>query len=601
MTLVLDAYDGQGNLVTKGTAEFTPSALLTDAGVEWIPQAPIPAVFHAAGPPSVKLLPTDASGPLPAGWTWSVAFSGVPGSPAGFSFALPASPFTFTATSATPCVFTASGSAYANGAAVVLSGGSLPAGFTAGTTYYVVGVSGAAFELAATAGGSPIASTSTGTGTVATSVTYMSSLVPVGSGTAFQSYAPLGTDGHLSASATPRPSLYGATGLRRWRAALGDALFAQVPIVCVGDSITAGQGGDNTLTVFSNIPDNSQGWAGQLRALLAAQTGSAPGEGFVFPDDSRVTYAGGTFNNNWPCTPLRHGPRLLHGSGNTMALTVPAGVTALGVIQANQTQAFNSSGTNLADVSALYAQAGSVTVSATSITTLTNTGRAIETDIAVQPGDTITISAPATAQSYVAGFNFKNANPGVLVHRVGQPGYVSGDLLGGQTSGTLLQSASASNQQIAARACYDWAGTQGLVIVSFGTNDQFNQAGAGSASQNGVTLPLYTAWMEQFMAQAVADGWCCLVLGEPRNPNAYTGGASEDQYWAAMKAYALATDHVAFLDTGELWGSNAAATALNLGASNTVHPNRRGHGDIARMVYRAVSSDTAGVAELVAA
>jgi len=72
----------------------------------------------------------------------------------------------FTATNASPCVFTASGSAFFNGNAVTLSGASLPTGFTAGTTYYVVAASGTTFELSATSGGSAINSTSTGSGTV---------------------------------------------------------------------------------------------------------------------------------------------------------------------------------------------------------------------------------------------------------------------------------------------------------------------------------------------------------------------------------------------------------------------------------------------------
>lgn len=89
VTLTLDLYDGQGNPVTKGTASFTPSAQLTDAGVELVPQVPIPAVFHAAGTPAVKLLATDNAAVLPAGWVWTVLFSGVPGNPAAFSFSLP--------------------------------------------------------------------------------------------------------------------------------------------------------------------------------------------------------------------------------------------------------------------------------------------------------------------------------------------------------------------------------------------------------------------------------------------------------------------------------------------------------------------------------
>jgi hypothetical protein len=74
--------------------------------------------------------------------------------------------YSFTATNASPCVFTAAGWYFGNGNPVILSGGSLPAGFTAGTTYYTTGTSGAAFGLAATPSGAAINSTSTGSGTV---------------------------------------------------------------------------------------------------------------------------------------------------------------------------------------------------------------------------------------------------------------------------------------------------------------------------------------------------------------------------------------------------------------------------------------------------
>ena len=75
--------------------------------------------------------------------------------------------FAFTATSASPAVFTATGSAFAAGQLVTL-GGTLPGGFSTGTSYFVVNPSGATFQLALTAGGTAINSTSTGTGTVDT-------------------------------------------------------------------------------------------------------------------------------------------------------------------------------------------------------------------------------------------------------------------------------------------------------------------------------------------------------------------------------------------------------------------------------------------------
>jgi hypothetical protein len=75
--------------------------------------------------------------------------------------------FSFTATNASPCVFTAAGWYSGNSTPVILTGGSLPTGFTAGTTYFAVNVNTGAgtFQLAATSGGTAINSSSTGSGT----------------------------------------------------------------------------------------------------------------------------------------------------------------------------------------------------------------------------------------------------------------------------------------------------------------------------------------------------------------------------------------------------------------------------------------------------
>jgi hypothetical protein len=68
-----------------------------------------------------------------------------------------------TATSASPCVFTAATTALTNGTLVFLGGTAVPTGFTAGTLYYVVGASGFTFKLATTLNGTAINSSSTGT------------------------------------------------------------------------------------------------------------------------------------------------------------------------------------------------------------------------------------------------------------------------------------------------------------------------------------------------------------------------------------------------------------------------------------------------------
>jgi hypothetical protein len=184
--LLLDVYNGLGGLIQAGTAYLLPSVPLTDTTDHlfvWQTPLPVSLLLPEGAPeswlPSVTLYSCDSTSFSQSGWTWKISFE-APAAPPPFGFVLDASPFSFTATHATPAVFTAVGSAYANGAMVVLSGGSVPAGFTAGTTYFVVSASGDTFELSATLGGSAIASTGTGSGTVATAASYLSSLTPAG-------------------------------------------------------------------------------------------------------------------------------------------------------------------------------------------------------------------------------------------------------------------------------------------------------------------------------------------------------------------------------------------------------------------------------------
>jgi hypothetical protein len=192
VTLTLDLSDGSGNLPGRTcSASCVPSAVLTDSGVTIIDQAPVSVAFSGIAAPPVKLLATDNPGPQPPGWTWGVTLTG-PGMPGPFSFFLPSAPDTFTATDASPCVFTLAGTdAPFAGTGVQLSGGSQPAGFTAGTTYYVVDPSGSSYSLAATPGGDALESTSAGSGSVITVSQVMSNLIPVSSGTTFQGYLPL--------------------------------------------------------------------------------------------------------------------------------------------------------------------------------------------------------------------------------------------------------------------------------------------------------------------------------------------------------------------------------------------------------------------------
>jgi hypothetical protein len=240
VTVVCDLGDGQGNYLTSGTGYLSPSATLTDSTDHLIAGGtPVVPVAFKAGttPPSVKLIATDNGSILPDGWAWSFTPPSV-SSVAAFSFLLPAGPVSFTATDASPCVFTTSATSYVNGTSVTLAGDSLPAGFTAGTTYYVTGASGFTFQLAATPGGEALASTSTGSGSVTTTSVYLSALAPVSSGTAFQAYMPL-------------PS--------------GTPSAGQVPVATgSGEASAWGSGGGGSGTVTSVSVESANGLAGTV-------------------------------------------------------------------------------------------------------------------------------------------------------------------------------------------------------------------------------------------------------------------------------------------------------------------------------------------------
>jgi hypothetical protein len=130
LTVVLDAKGVGDGLVLKNAAQYYGGKLMLAGNMDYSSSA----TKH---------------------WAVTVA------APAGFSY---------TATNASPCVFTASGHYYGNGTNVFLTGGSPPTGFTNGTSYYVVNtnIGAGTFQLSATSGGSAVNSSSTGSGTVNT-------------------------------------------------------------------------------------------------------------------------------------------------------------------------------------------------------------------------------------------------------------------------------------------------------------------------------------------------------------------------------------------------------------------------------------------------
>jgi hypothetical protein len=175
-----------GNLGTASlgaAVTFTPSTWLTDPVDDlFIPPGPAVCYANQNGSFSATLLATDNAAPLPSGWTWAASITGISQVTAyTFSFSLKAGPVTFTATNATPCVFTAAAPTsqpWAAGEAVTLTG-TLPTGFGSATTYYVVSPATSTFQLATTPGGTAVNSSSTGSGSALITQVDITDVAPV--------------------------------------------------------------------------------------------------------------------------------------------------------------------------------------------------------------------------------------------------------------------------------------------------------------------------------------------------------------------------------------------------------------------------------------
>jgi len=179
----------------SGTAG-TPGALLGTGNFVYVPFA-VDAVTYATGGTTASSQTIKCNGPTtPTGFTCSsttgqgtVTFTTTPttiSQTADFTVAQlqtlygtcssvtvggttfnPGTSFTYSATAASPAVFTTTAASNLTaGTTVTLSGGTAPTGFTNGTPYFVVAPTATTFELAATSGGTPINSTTTGSGTV---------------------------------------------------------------------------------------------------------------------------------------------------------------------------------------------------------------------------------------------------------------------------------------------------------------------------------------------------------------------------------------------------------------------------------------------------
>jgi len=99
------------------------------------------------------------------------------------------------------------------------------------------------------------------------------------------------------------------------------------------------------------------------------------------------------------------------------------------------------------------------------------------------------------------------------------------------------------------------------------------------------------AGFERVLDRIVSNGSDVLVVCGPwRDPASYGIPYTQVQYDDAIKAAVASRDHVALIDLKDAWTSYSNGNALGL-YWDTVHPRRRGHANMARLIFDAIGGN----------
>ncbi|HEY0314927.1 MAG TPA: SGNH/GDSL hydrolase family protein [Sphingomonas sp.] len=392
-------------------------------------------------------------------------------------------------------------------------------------------------------------------------------------------------------SARMGPALTSPSGLRRFRAALDEALLKPAHIVCVGDSISEGVGVDDPSTIISYPNSDVYGWPGQLRTLFGRQYGVVDA-GCLVPNthgfaDGRVALAGasavsttGLMQSGSSVTATSNS-----GSPGTMTFNLPSctgfdilyykDAAALGAGTGGWTYKIDGGAPVVGENDGLSAAPGGYKM-------IPVTGLA-------QGAHSVVVTATSANPAYIFGVRY-HSGVGACVTRFAKAGGILLDVFGLGHAFPGNNTAVGNNAAAARLAGGFGAWAPHLTIIAFAYNDWLGQNDTLTSGLNAGPA-VYQQYLQTAVNRIAAAGGCALLLGEPYAPSATTpaGGADYASYLAAMKTVAQTTDHVAALFVTDFWRSAADAVALGLHASSSsIHPSRRGHGSIGRMIHSAI-------------
>jgi lysophospholipase L1-like esterase len=392
------------------------------------------------------------------------------------------------------------------------------------------------------------------------------------------------------------------------RALLADAWSAVRTMVLLGDSIPAGTGADDQPDL-TDAPTQgpiyrTQGMAGILARRFAAIYGVC-GDYYNYRHvdntgaTTSVAIGSGADVQNYG---VMHGATRINAVGKTITHTIPAGNTDADTY----IWAGSNDGSTPSNFATLTVDGGAATP-----IVLPNASDPNSTDWSVlvpisglSTGSSHTAVITATAgfsgSLIVGGFMARRQAFGVPVVTFAHGGDTAANLYGADA---FLGTAGATAQN-RFRTSYGSICNPAGLIAMIGNNDYNKQLLPDPTLSQPGTIP---GQFYRYMRQCCTD-WLSkspagvLLVGTPDNSNAIdapspgtAGIHSQAAYRHMLARLALEMDNVAYLDLNQVWGGYTRANSRGLYNTGSVHPTRKGHADIADILFDVLTRPVAAV------
>lgn len=376
----------------------------------------------------------------------------------------------------------------------------------------------------------------------------------------------------LAAKSTKYNGFYGynlKAGLLNYKTALSNVANQMVRIHCIGDSITRGE--------YSSV-EFTKSWVGQLRTLLQAQYGNAPGEGWI-----------GVYEQSLPAQASPRwtaaGYNFIQGGGMHMCWISSPSATS--TAQASVT--FTGTAVRL-----VYAQSwgggnADIKIDGTTVGTINcYNASTVFTTSSLYTGlsngsHTLTVVPHGDGQVYLEGiFTNDNATSGIQVNRIG----FSGSMASQWNDSRTLQRWQNIPPHLAIIAlgmneCSHW---QNVPIATYKQNmaaliTTMQNAGASvllvpyqqpDVSWTGPNQPPYSAYVQA--QYELADQYNCGIV------DIFQAWGSQPGLYSGQAAWTWAQGQGLFGPTTNDWSGSSGW--------NACHPSDKGYNYIAQILYR---------------